>query len=169
MNLTELIEKQREIDAKYFKGIRESTSNDYWCNAIGGEIGEVQNLIKKYERNHVADAPRNQLIADIAEECADVLIYAMIIGDVYRIDILYYHNAHPDLEPINLSYAGTALGITSGKLQFSLIAGSVGRVMSLLKIVKLLFIIEDMLEFDLLAVTHEKQLKNIDKFGSPEG
>lgn len=167
MNLQELIQKQREIDKMHFEGLRKSTTELYWCNAIGGEIGEIQNQIKKLARGNAVDGSSGGLKLKIAEECADVLIYAMIIGDVYRMDITKYQKMDVIIEPIDLLYTGATLGVLSGRLQWALLTEQPrNRVTCLLKIIKILFAIADELNVDLIVTTHQKQLKNIERFGN---
>jgi len=85
--MKELLKRQREIDETYFKGIRENTSLSYWGLAIGGEVGELQNYIKKYIRNHPKDESKEKLRLRIAEESADILIYLLILSDIFDFDL----------------------------------------------------------------------------------
>ena len=46
-----------------------------WGCALAGEVGELCNMLKKYERQMPTDPGQDDLIAEIAYEFADVFIY----------------------------------------------------------------------------------------------
>lgn len=51
-----------------------------WGCAIGGECGELLNKLKKYERQTTCDPLREDLIVEISDEMADVIIYMDILA-----------------------------------------------------------------------------------------
>lgn len=57
---------------------------------IGGEVGELQNVLKKFSR-WLADNPGgmhpDEALPLIAEECADVVICADLIAGMFDIDL----------------------------------------------------------------------------------
>ncbi len=53
----------------------------YWGNALAGEVGEVCNLIKKYERDNI------DISAILSLELADVFIYLVLVSQYFRIDL----------------------------------------------------------------------------------
>ena len=53
----------------------------YWGNALAGEVGEVCNLIKKYERDNI------DINAKLSLELADVFIYLVLVSQYFRIDL----------------------------------------------------------------------------------
>jgi NTP pyrophosphatase (non-canonical NTP hydrolase) len=85
--MKELVKNQNYIDNTYFKGVREKTDLAYWAMAIGGESGELQNAIKKLVRGHIKDGSEEEIKLKIAEECADVLIYLIILSQVLDFDL----------------------------------------------------------------------------------
>lgn len=58
-----------------------------WGCAIGGECGELLNLLKKYERQMASDPPRNILLPQIGREIADVIIYLDLLAAYLGIDL----------------------------------------------------------------------------------
>jgi NTP pyrophosphatase (non-canonical NTP hydrolase) len=63
-----------------------------WSNAMGGESGEAQNVVKKIRRVDTGvpgskDAPRDELVVELGAELADVILYLVILADYYAIDI----------------------------------------------------------------------------------
>lgn len=85
--MKDLVENQNFIDETYFTGVRESTDLSYWAMAIAGEAGELCNKIKKYLRKHIKDGNPEEIKHQIAEECADVLIYLIILSQVLDFDL----------------------------------------------------------------------------------
>lgn len=98
--MEELLKRQREIDEKYFPGVKRQTSLAYWGCAIGGESGELLNLLKKMERNrfkrnrtddldliNALDQEFEDCRQKAAEEAADVTIYLLILSDVLGFDL----------------------------------------------------------------------------------
>lgn len=55
-----------------------------WINALGGEIGEAQNIVKKVQRG---DFTLDQVVRDLMDEVADVQTYLDIIAFRAGIDI----------------------------------------------------------------------------------
>jgi NTP pyrophosphatase (non-canonical NTP hydrolase) len=70
-----------------------------WSNALCGEAGEAANVVKKLRRAETAATPdaysgesvtttdRDELIAKLGSEIADVLIYAVLLAAHYNIDV----------------------------------------------------------------------------------
>lgn len=63
-----------------------------WSNAMQGEAGEAGNVVKKLRRIEGAfqDArryDREELVAKLAEECADTVIYLDLLATYYGINL----------------------------------------------------------------------------------
>ena len=63
-----------------------------WSNAVCGEAGEMANVVKKLRRidtNTVGanDPGPNELVHMLADEIADVIIYADLLADFFQIDL----------------------------------------------------------------------------------
>jgi NTP pyrophosphatase (non-canonical NTP hydrolase) len=63
-----------------------------WSNAMCGEAGEAANVVKKLRRYETGtegknDPPRDQLVAMLADECADTVIYLDLLAAKYGIDL----------------------------------------------------------------------------------
>lgn len=63
-----------------------------WSNAMGGEAGEAQNVVKKLRRAELdlrgADDPTPpELLAKLADEIGDVIAYADLLAQFYGLDI----------------------------------------------------------------------------------
>jgi NTP pyrophosphatase (non-canonical NTP hydrolase) len=66
-----------------------------WGNAMGGECGEAQNVIKKIRRiqtgtvggHNAADTDLVALRAKLGEELADTVLYAVLVADNEGIDL----------------------------------------------------------------------------------
>lgn len=63
-----------------------------WGNAMGGECGEAQNVVKKLRRietrtGSAGDPPREVLIEMLGDELADTIAYADLLADHYGIDL----------------------------------------------------------------------------------
>lgn len=59
----------------------------YFSNALGGEAGEVQNVIKKLERERMGHRGSRATREDLADELADVIVYADLLAEVCGIDL----------------------------------------------------------------------------------
>lgn len=62
-----------------------------WSNAMAGEAGEACNVVKKLRRLEIGakgilDGSKDQLIADLAEEIADVYLYLDLLATKYGIN-----------------------------------------------------------------------------------
>lgn len=63
-----------------------------WSNAMCGEAGEAANIVKKIRRHETSIStpyntpPMEKLIPKLAEEIADVIIYADLLAWHYHID-----------------------------------------------------------------------------------
>ncbi len=64
-----------------------------WSNAMAGEAGEAANVVKKLRRIELScqgrpsEQDRKALVQDLAEEIADVVIYADLLATFYGIDL----------------------------------------------------------------------------------
>lgn len=63
-----------------------------WSNAMCGEAGEVANVVKKLRRcetrtSSSIDPPLDELVAMLAHEIADVILYTLLVADHYGIDV----------------------------------------------------------------------------------
>ena len=58
-----------------------------WGCALGGECGELLNLLKKMNRSAPFDPSEEDLLEEIGEEVADVVIYLDLISAKLGIDI----------------------------------------------------------------------------------
>lgn len=63
-----------------------------WGNAMGGECGEAQNVIKKLRRVETAvvgqvDPPPSDLVRKLGDELADTITYAFLVADHYGINV----------------------------------------------------------------------------------
>ena len=112
--MKDLYKNQREIDKEYFAGLKENTSLEYWGCALGGETGELLNILKKMARNRhqylslyyyvtsylspfdcseeedqmkALDTKYEALKQQVSEEAADVMIYLLILSDVLEFDL----------------------------------------------------------------------------------
>lgn len=71
----------RERTKESFPQCADWTASD-WAVALGGESGEVLNVIKKLRRG---DPEVSE--SDLAKELADVICYALMLADFFGIDI----------------------------------------------------------------------------------
>lgn len=102
--MEELYKKQREIDKKYFATCKEENSLEYFGCALGGEVGELLNIIKKMARNRKKrimllgtpfyqieatklDQEYSSLLEKIKDESADIMIYLLILSDKLNFDL----------------------------------------------------------------------------------
>lgn len=63
-----------------------------WGNAMGGECGEAQNVIKKLRRVETGvrgnvDPPLPELVEKLGDELADTITYAFLVADHYGINV----------------------------------------------------------------------------------
>lgn len=66
-----------------------------WGNAMGGECGEAQNVVKKLRRletltmggHNSGDTDREVLVDKLGEEIADTVLYAVLLAAYYGIDL----------------------------------------------------------------------------------
>lgn len=58
-----------------------------WGCAIGGECGELLNVLKKYERQLPSDPSKDELKKEISDEMADVIIYIDLLAAQLGIDL----------------------------------------------------------------------------------
>lgn len=91
MKLRKLQKVNAERAIEWHKpGHAEWTGGD-WGNAMGGECGEAQNVIKKIRRLEcgLATEPPFEvdLVAELAEELADTLLYVLLVAEHFGIDM----------------------------------------------------------------------------------
>ena len=83
--------------ANYDRGVRwhtdglSSWSLSDWCVALGGEVGEMMNIVKKLNRsrdgikgNNVKDT---QLETELGRELADIQIYLVLVAEAAGVDL----------------------------------------------------------------------------------
>lgn len=63
-----------------------------WSNAMGGECGEAQNVVKKLRRGESGtpskkDGTREELLAALGDEIADTILYGDLLANYYGIDL----------------------------------------------------------------------------------
>lgn len=58
-----------------------------WGCALAGEVGELCNMLKKYERQMPSDPSPDDLHAEIAKEIADVFIYLDLLASTFDLDL----------------------------------------------------------------------------------
>jgi len=63
-----------------------------WSNAMGGESGEAQNVVKKLRRHETHTSPQgdpsmSELLVALARELADVVTYADLLAAYYGINL----------------------------------------------------------------------------------
>lgn len=86
--------------ARWHEGFPEHTGPPYsewlisdWSNAMGGECGEAQNVVKKIRRldtgtrGRAAEADRAALVEKLADEIADTILYADLLAAKEGIDL----------------------------------------------------------------------------------
>jgi len=59
----------------------------FFSNALAGEVGEVCNIVKKHERTRLGLKGKTATIEQLADEIADVIIYAEILAATCNIDL----------------------------------------------------------------------------------
>lgn len=85
-----LIKIQREVNddtEKWFPSTKDDVC--YLGLCLAGEVGEVLNHIKKYERGSKNMA---ELRMDAADELADVLIYLAMLANALEVDLAYEYD-----------------------------------------------------------------------------
>lgn len=81
----------RKIEWQQRDGASPWTGAD-WSNEMCGEVGEAANIVKKLRRietnvKSVTDGSKEELLAQLADELADVFITADLVGQFYNIDL----------------------------------------------------------------------------------
>lgn len=59
----------------------------YFSNALAGEVGEAANVVKKLERQSLGLRGSVASVSDLADELADVIIYADLLAARVGIDL----------------------------------------------------------------------------------
>lgn len=59
----------------------------YYSNALAGEVGEVANVAKKMERERLGLVGSKATLEDLADELADVIIYADLLANEAGLDL----------------------------------------------------------------------------------
>ncbi len=91
LSLADLREVNARRAARWHDGAEPWTGAD-WSNAMCGEAGEAANMVKKYRRIETGIAQpsamtRDEIIYGLADEIADVVIYADLLAEHYAIDL----------------------------------------------------------------------------------
>lgn len=86
MNLKTIQEQCSRDSALYFPEFYGSPSSqfDYIALALGGEVGEIQNIVKKHLRGSI---PFLEMIMQVEDELPDVLIYLCELASNLGIDL----------------------------------------------------------------------------------
>jgi NTP pyrophosphatase (non-canonical NTP hydrolase) len=58
-----------------------------WGCALAGEVGELCNFLKKYQRQMPTDPSPDMLLSDIGKEIADVFIYLDLLASTFDFDL----------------------------------------------------------------------------------
>ena len=58
-----------------------------WGCALAGEVGELCNFLKKYQRQMPSDPSPDMLLSDIGKEIADVFIYLDLLASTFDFDL----------------------------------------------------------------------------------
>jgi NTP pyrophosphatase (non-canonical NTP hydrolase) len=92
MKLQEISEQNRARAARWHEGSEPWSGSD-WSNAMCGEAGEVANVVKKLRRHETGAGtgyntpPEEELKESLAEEIADVILYADLLAAHYEVDL----------------------------------------------------------------------------------
>lgn len=86
-----LMEINRQRCRRWHSEGKEWTGAD-WSNAMGGECGEAQNVVKKLRRDETGtgsanNPPHPDLLEALGNELADTLLYMCLLADHYSIDL----------------------------------------------------------------------------------
>jgi NTP pyrophosphatase (non-canonical NTP hydrolase) len=73
--------RQKEWDSEH------QLTEEYFGNALAGEVGEACNVVKKLARQRMGLVGSKASTEDLGEELADVIIYADLLAQHYNIDI----------------------------------------------------------------------------------
>lgn len=90
LSFQEFSEINRRRCEAIFHPLREWSPTD-WATALGGETGEALNVVKKIRR--IGSSPQighpdmPSLIAQLADELADIVTYADLLAQVFDIDL----------------------------------------------------------------------------------
>lgn len=109
--------------ARWHDGADPWTASD-WANAMGGECGEAQNVIKKIRRRDTSVSQddgagsRVGLLVMLGHELADVIIYADLLAHFYRMGPLSMMGYFPpSINAGGLAEFGVSLGAACGRIQ----------------------------------------------------
>jgi NTP pyrophosphatase (non-canonical NTP hydrolase) len=85
----DFLDRLRQVNAerKYLWLAGADVSPLYFSNELGGEIGEVQNVVKKLERAKLNMRGTRATLDDLADELADGLICLDNLAECYGIDL----------------------------------------------------------------------------------
>lgn len=90
MQLRDIQDQCVEDSEKYFPGAQTFHATEYWLLALGGEVGELQNVLKKRLRG---DLTEQEWIEAAASELPDILIYLLTIASWLGVDMeIAYRN-----------------------------------------------------------------------------
>jgi len=92
LDFYELREQNVKRLARWHNPDSEPWTGADWSNAMGGESGEAQNVVKKLRRHETRTSPqgdpsRVELYQALADELADVVTYADLLAHFYGIDL----------------------------------------------------------------------------------
>lgn len=91
-DLADLQSRSLEDSRRWFPHLHEDVKTEitHFAMGLGGEVGEVLNLVKKWHRDHATGRPfptGSDLHRDLAEELADVQIYLAALAEILGVDL----------------------------------------------------------------------------------
>ncbi len=96
MHIEEISKANRARCTRWHEHDNGDWSGADWSNAVCGEVGEMANVVKKIRRYETGVARVDEemsafrlreLMADLAEEMADVFLYLDLLADHYGVDL----------------------------------------------------------------------------------
>ncbi len=93
LTLAEVIDANRQRCKRWHDADTEPWTGADWSNAMCGEAGEAANVVKKLRRHETRTSPQGgpdeaALRAALGHEIADTILYALLLGDHYAIDVV---------------------------------------------------------------------------------
>jgi len=86
LNFNKLSKAILTRSAQIYPQCQQWTPTDWAC-ALGGEVGEALNLIKKLHRDDPGGNARALMIEQLGEELADVISYVVFVAAQFDIDL----------------------------------------------------------------------------------
>lgn len=162
--------------ARWHDGAEPWTSTD-WANALGGECGEAQNIIKKIRCRDTGinqddkAGSRDDLLVLLGHELADVIIYADLLAHNFGMPALersYSFKSHLDVVAgWHLADYGVFLGSWCSDAQFFTVIGRTNWP-SILRVVAATYALAEFVGIDLDAAIVAKFNIVSDRYDFPE-